>query len=140
MGRGGIAGWCIRHPVSTLMLMLTAIVLGLFALTRLPVDLLPQLIYPEIGVRIIDPAVPANIMEDQVTRQIEEQLAITEDAVGIESTTSKAPARSSCTSTTARTSTSRCATPAPGWIAPSASCRPASTRRSSSSATRRRSR
>jgi multidrug efflux pump subunit AcrB len=69
------------------MLMLTAIVLGLFALTRLPVDLLPQLIYPEIGVRIIDPAVPANIMEDRVTRQIEEQLAITEDAVGIESTT-----------------------------------------------------
>ncbi len=69
------------------MLTLTAIVLGLFALTRLPVDLLPQLIYPEIGVRIIDPAVPANIMEDRVTRQIEEQLAITEDAVGIESTT-----------------------------------------------------
>jgi len=84
---GGIAGWCIRHPVSTAMLMLTTVVLGLFALTRLPVDLLPQLIYPEIGVRVIDPAVPANIMEDRVTRQIEEQLAITEDAVGIESTT-----------------------------------------------------
>jgi len=84
---GGIAGWCIHHPVSTLMLMLTAMVLGLFALTRLPVDLLPQLIYPEIGVRIIDPAVPANIMEDRVTRQLEEQLAITEDAIGIESTT-----------------------------------------------------
>jgi len=84
---GGVAGWCIRHPVSTLMLMLTSVVLGLFALTRLPVDLLPQLIYPEIGVRIIDPAVPANIMEDRITRQIEEQLAITEDAVGIESTT-----------------------------------------------------
>ncbi|PKO30106.1 MAG: AcrB/AcrD/AcrF family protein [Betaproteobacteria bacterium HGW-Betaproteobacteria-7] len=89
MRGGGIAGWCIHHPVSTLMLTLTAIVLGLFALTRLPVDLLPQLIYPEIGVRIIDPAVPANIMEDRVTRQIEEQLAITEDAVGIESTTSE---------------------------------------------------
>jgi multidrug efflux pump subunit AcrB len=84
---GGVAVWCIHHPVSTVMLTLTAIVLGLFALTRLPVDLLPQLIYPEIGVRVIDPAVPANIMEDRVTRQIEEQLAITEDAVGIESTT-----------------------------------------------------
>ena len=45
------------------------------------------LIYPEIGVRIIDPAVPANIMEDQVTRQLEEQLAITEDATGVTSTT-----------------------------------------------------
>ncbi|MGE0875031.1 MAG: efflux RND transporter permease subunit [Burkholderiales bacterium] len=85
--RGGIAVWCIHHPVSTVMLTLTGIVLGLFALSRLSIDLLPQLIYPEIGVRIIDPAVPANIMEDRVTRQIEEQLAITEDSVGIESTT-----------------------------------------------------
>lgn len=69
------------------MLTLTAIVLGLFALSRLSIDLLPQLIYPEIGVRIIDPAVPANIMEDQVTRQLEEQLSITEDSVGVTSTT-----------------------------------------------------
>jgi CzcA family heavy metal efflux pump len=87
MKRGGVAVWCIHHPVSTLMLTLTAIVLGLFALHRLAVDLLPQLIYPQIGVRIVDPAVPANIMEDRATRQIEEQLAITEDAIGIESTT-----------------------------------------------------
>jgi len=87
MQRGGIAVWCIHHPVSTVMLTLTAIVLGFFALGRLSIDLLPQLIYPEIGVRIIEPAVPTNIMEDQITRQLEEQLAITEDAVGVESTT-----------------------------------------------------
>jgi CzcA family heavy metal efflux pump len=87
MRRGGIAVWSIRHPVSTVMLTLTAIVLGLFALSRLSIDLLPQLIYPQIGVRILDPAVPANIMEDQISRQVEEQLAITEDATGIESTT-----------------------------------------------------
>ena len=87
MRQGGIASWCIRNPVSTVMLTLTAIVLGVFALGRLSVDLLPQLIYPEIGIRILDPAVPANIMEDRVTRQVEEQLAITEDATGITSTT-----------------------------------------------------
>lgn len=87
MARGGIAVWCIRHPIGTLALTLTAVVLGLFALNRLAVDLLPQLVYPQIGVRIIDPAVPANIMEDRATRQIEEQLAITEDATGVESTT-----------------------------------------------------
>jgi multidrug efflux pump subunit AcrB len=89
MKRGGLALWCIRHPVSTMMLTLTAVVLGFASLNRLAVDLLPQLIYPQIGVRIIDPAVPANIMEDRVTRQIEEQLAITEDATGIESETSE---------------------------------------------------
>jgi CzcA family heavy metal efflux pump len=87
MRRGGIAVWSIRHPVSTVMLTLTAVVLGLFALSRLSIDLLPQLIYPQIGVRILDPAVPANIMEDQISRQVEEQLAITEDSTGIESTT-----------------------------------------------------
>ncbi len=87
MRRGGIAVWCIHHPVSTLMLTLTAIVLGFFALGRLSIDLLPQLIYPQIGVRIVEPAVPTNILEDQVTRQIEEQLAITEDSSGVESTT-----------------------------------------------------
>jgi len=87
MRRGGIAVWSIHHPVSTVMLTLTAIVLGLFALSRLAIDLLPHLIYPQIGVRILDPAVPTNIMEDQVTRQIEEQLAITEDSSGVESTT-----------------------------------------------------
>lgn len=87
MRKGGIATWCIHHPVSTVMLTLTAIVLGVFALGKLSVDLLPQLIYPEIGVRVIDRAVPANIMEDRITRQIEEQLAITEDATGITSTT-----------------------------------------------------
>ena len=37
--------------------------------------------------RILEPAVPANIMEDQVTRQLEEQLAITEDSSGVTSTT-----------------------------------------------------
>jgi len=92
MRRGGVAVWCIYHPVSTVMLTLTAIVLGFFALSRLSIDLLPQLIYPQIGVRILEPAVPTNIMEDQVTRQIEEQLAITEDSIGVESTTTEGSA------------------------------------------------
>jgi len=52
------------------MLTVTAIVLGVFALSRLSIDLLPQLIYPQIGVRILEPAVPTNIMEDQVTYPI----------------------------------------------------------------------
>jgi hypothetical protein len=119
------------------MLMLTAIVLGLFSLTRLPVDLLPQLIYPEIGVRIIDPAVPANIMEDRSPASSRNSWRSPRMPSGVESTHLEGTARSlSCISSTARTSTSPCAMPAPGWIAPSATCRPASIRRASSSATR----
>lgn len=89
MRRGGLAAWSIHHPVATLMLTLTAVVLGIFALGRLSIDLLPHIIYPQVRVRVIDPGVAATIMEDRVTRQLEEQLAITEDAIGIESTTSE---------------------------------------------------
>jgi len=82
---GGLAAWSIHHPIGTTMLALAAVVLGLFALQRLGIDLLPKIIYPEVRVRILDPGVPARIMEDQVTRQLEEQLAITENAIQVQS-------------------------------------------------------
>ena len=85
---GGLAAWSIRHPVGVSMISLAVIVLGVFALGRLSIDLLPHLIYPDIRVRIIDPGVPATVMEDRVTRQLEEQLAITEDAISVQSSTS----------------------------------------------------
>ncbi len=83
----GIAGWSIKHPVGVVMLTLAVCVLGLFALESLKIDLLPHIIYPEVRVRVIDPGVPATIMEDEVTRQLEEQLAITEDAIHVQSNT-----------------------------------------------------
>ena len=86
---GGLAAWSIHHPIGVVMVTLAVMVLGLLALGRLGVDLLPHVIYPEIRVRVIDPGVPANIMEDQVTRQLEEQLAITEDAIFVQSRTSE---------------------------------------------------
>jgi len=86
---GGLAAWSIRHPIGVVMITLAVMVLGLFALQRLNIDLLPHIIYPDIRVRVIDPGVPATIMEDEVTRQLEEQLAITEDAIHVESQTSE---------------------------------------------------
>jgi CzcA family heavy metal efflux pump len=71
------------------MITLAVMMLGLFALERLNIDLLPDIIYPDIRVRIIDPGVPASVMEDEVTRQLEEQLAITEDAIHVETQTSE---------------------------------------------------
>ncbi len=91
--KGGIAVWAINHPVSTSMIALAVVVLGLFALGRLSVNLLPHLIYPQIRVRIIDPGVTATVLEDRVTRQLEEQLAITEDAIGVQSTTTEGNVR-----------------------------------------------
>lgn len=84
---GGLAALSARHPVGVTMLAISVLVLGLFSLQRLGVDLLPNIIYPEVRVRIVDPGVPSEIMEDQVTRQLEEQLAITEDAISVQSQT-----------------------------------------------------
>jgi multidrug efflux pump subunit AcrB len=86
---GGLAAWSICHPIGVSMIALAVIVLGLFAVLRLSVDLHPHLIYPEIRVRILSPGVPATVMEDQFTRQLEEQLAITEDAISVQSRTSQ---------------------------------------------------
>lgn len=86
---GGLAAWSINRPIAVAMLALAVIVLGVFSIGRLSIDLLPHIIYPEVRVRILDPGVPANIMEDQITRQLEEQLAITEGAISIQSSTSE---------------------------------------------------
>ncbi|HEB95441.1 MAG TPA: efflux RND transporter permease subunit [Sedimenticola thiotaurini] len=86
---GGLAAWSVRHPVGVVMITLAVMVLGVFSLQRLNIDLLPHIIYPDIRVRVLDPGVPATIMEDEVTRQLEEQLAITEDAIHVESQTSE---------------------------------------------------
>ena len=71
------------------MIALAVIVLGVFSYSRLAIDLHPHLIYPEIRVRILNPGVPATVMEDQFGRQLEEQLAITEDAVSVQSRASR---------------------------------------------------
>ncbi len=71
------------------MLTLTVIIFGLFSFKQLGINLLPHIISPEVLVRIIDQGVPASIMEDRVTRQLEEQLAITEDAIAIDSRTTE---------------------------------------------------
>ncbi len=86
---GGLAAWSIRRPVAVVMLALSVVVLGLFSLDKLSIDLLPHIIYPEVRVRISDPGVPPRIMEDQITRQLEEQLAITEGAISVQSSTSE---------------------------------------------------
>ena len=82
---GGLAAWSIRHPIGVTMLAMAVVVLGLGSLERLGINLLPDIIYPEVRVRINDPGVPARIMEDLITRQLEEQLAITEGAIQVQS-------------------------------------------------------
>ncbi len=86
---GGLASWSIQRPIAVIMLSLTVLVVGLFSFDRLNINLLPDIIYPDIRIRILEPGTPASVMEDKITRQLEEQLAITEGATRVQSDTSE---------------------------------------------------
>jgi multidrug efflux pump subunit AcrB len=73
--------------VGTLMLAATVVVLGLFFLFRLPVDLLPAITYPRIGVRVDAPGVAPSVAVEEITRPLEEALAATEGVVQVYSQT-----------------------------------------------------
>ena len=69
------------------MLTLTTIVVGVFFLTQLPVDLLPSITYPRIGVRLEAPGISPEVAIDEITRPLEEALSTTDGVVQIYSQT-----------------------------------------------------
>ncbi|MDW8354975.1 MAG: efflux RND transporter permease subunit [Bryobacterales bacterium] len=75
----------IRRPVTTLMLCLIAILLGAIAFIRIPVDLMPEVIYPTLSISATYPGVAPEEMENLVTRPLEEAFAA---APGVEEITS----------------------------------------------------
>ena len=79
----GISSVAIRRPVSTLALTAVVLVLGMLFFGRLPVDLLPQVDYPHIRVVVNYPGVPPEVIEEQVTRPLERNLAATENLTEI---------------------------------------------------------
>lgn len=85
-------GWslsaiAIRRQIGTLMLALTVIVLGWFYLNRLPVDLLPSITYPRIGLRLDTPGLSPEVAVDEVTRPLEQALSATEGVTQVFSQT-----------------------------------------------------
>ncbi len=62
----------IRRPVTVLMAVLIAILLGGIAFVKLPVDLMPEMVYPTISVRAQYPGVAPEEMENLVARPLEE--------------------------------------------------------------------
>ena len=71
----GPAVWAYGHPVWVLLLAVLIVFSGLLAVGRLPIDLSVFNGYPQIRVRVLDPGVPAAVMEDRVTRPLEQALA-----------------------------------------------------------------
>ncbi|MEB3338347.1 MAG: efflux RND transporter permease subunit, partial [Leptolyngbyaceae bacterium] len=68
----------IRQHIGTLMLTLAVVILGCFFVARLPVDLLPSITYPRIGVRINSPGLSPEVAIESVTKPLEKAFSATE--------------------------------------------------------------
>lgn len=77
----------IRQYIGTLMLTLTVMIIGVFFVTQLPVDLLPSITYPRIGVRLTAPGISPEVAVDEITRPLEAALSATDGVVQIYSQT-----------------------------------------------------
>jgi multidrug efflux pump subunit AcrB len=76
----------VDRPVTVTMITVALLLFGLVALTRMPVELLPELGYPSITVQTTYPdAAPAEV-EELVTRPIEELVGAVPGLVAVEST------------------------------------------------------
>ncbi|HUF78546.1 MAG TPA: efflux RND transporter permease subunit, partial [Thermoanaerobaculia bacterium] len=80
-----LAAGSVRRPITTVMGFLIVILIGGIAFSRLPVDLMPELVYPTLTVRTDYSNVGPQEVEDLITRPIEEAIAA---IAGVETITS----------------------------------------------------
>jgi CzcA family heavy metal efflux pump len=70
--------------VGTLTLSSVVVVLGLFFVERLPLDLLPPIVYPQVRVGVSNSGVDPEVLEETIAKPLEAALATTEDLVRME--------------------------------------------------------
>jgi len=76
-----------RHRFLVVLATLTVLLSGFFALGRLPIDLLPAHEAPHLLVRVSVPGVSASVIEEKITRRLEQALTGTAGVTSIESVT-----------------------------------------------------
>jgi CzcA family heavy metal efflux pump len=86
---GRLSAWAIARPIGSIALALVIVVLGLFYAGRLPLDLLPQIVYPMVRVNQNYPGTAPEVLEEQVTKVLETSMATTENLVRMESETAE---------------------------------------------------
>ena len=84
-----VSGMSVKRPVTTLMFMFIAILLGFVSLSRLPVDLYPQIEVPVAIVTVDYPGVAPQEMETLVTRPIEQAVSTVSNLNMVESFSSE---------------------------------------------------
>jgi len=65
----------IRRPVFTVMLTLAVITIGVVSLSRLPIDLMPEIVYPTLNISTSYPNTGPEEIEQLITRPIEEAVS-----------------------------------------------------------------
>ena len=75
----------VRRPVAIAMLFVAILLFGLVSLTRLPLDVMPEMEFPSLTVITIYPGASATEVEQQVTRPLEAALGGTENLKEISS-------------------------------------------------------
>lgn len=94
-GRASIATWFVHHPVATTLLTVAVLLLGLFALPRLPVAPLPEAEFPTIRISASLPGASPDTMASAVATPLETELT---SVPGItEMTSTSAPGSTSIT-------------------------------------------
>ncbi|MGB2714296.1 MAG: efflux RND transporter permease subunit [Vicinamibacterales bacterium] len=88
-----IPRFAIHRPVTMFMLSGVIILIGALSLMRLPVDLMPDISFPSITVRVGYPGVGPLEMEELVTRPLEQALSAVAGLERIESTSSEGSSR-----------------------------------------------
>jgi HAE1 family hydrophobic/amphiphilic exporter-1 len=79
----------IERPVTMFMLSAVIVLLGALSLVRLPVDLMPDVTYPQITVRVSYPGVGPQEIEELIVRPLEQALAAVPGIEQINSTASE---------------------------------------------------
>jgi multidrug efflux pump subunit AcrB len=87
--RRGLSSWAINRPIGTVMLTSTLLVLGLVYIGRIPVDMLPRIVYPNVNVRVSNPGVEPAVLEETIAKPLESALASTENLEKISSDVSE---------------------------------------------------
>jgi hydrophobe/amphiphile efflux-1 (HAE1) family protein len=70
-----LSAWAIRHPVTPIVLFVVLFFLGTVAFIGLPINLNPDVAFPEVNVNISQPGAAPTEMETQIAQKVEGSIA-----------------------------------------------------------------
>jgi len=70
-----ISAWAIKHPVTPIVLFVVLFFMGTVAFIRLPINLNPDVAFPEVYINISQPGAAPTEMETQIAQKVEGSIA-----------------------------------------------------------------